>query len=316
MTHSPSTVLTGSSGRALFAAFVLSAIINCPAAFGQEGAPADDPAAMAEQALAAPEPAAAENAEAAGPVVMPAITDRLNLWDLLVSGGMLMIPIGLISLLVVTFGIERTLGLRRRKVLPPSLVDGLGLLASQKSGLDPRQAYRLCQQHPSAAANVIRAMLQKVGRPHSELEHAVKEASQREAERLYGNVRWLNLSASIAPLLGLLGTVWGMIIAFFTTANLPTGVNRAQFLAHGIYVALVTTLAGLSVAIPASVLAHLFEGRIQKLFRQLDEMISGLLPQLERFEGRLRISGDKVVEPPPPPVGHSDTPTVRHISSK
>ena len=75
---------------------------------------------------------------------------------------------------------------------------------------------------------------------------------------------------------------------FFETANLQPGANRADYLAEGIYKALVTTFAGLSVAIPAAILAHMFEGRIQRLFRDLNERVSQLLPQLERFEGRLR----------------------------
>lgn len=227
---------------------------------------------------------------------------KINYLDLMIAGGPLMIPILLVSLLVVTFGVERMMVLRRGKVLPPDLVDGLGRLASQPGGLDPRAAYRLCQKHPSAAANVIRTMLLKVGRPHTEVEHAVAEANEREAARLYSNVRWLSLAAGIAPLLGLLGTVWGMIQAFFVTANLPTGANKAQKLADGIYVALVTTFAGLAVAIPAAILAHWFEGRIQNLFRELDETLLGVLPQLERFEGRLRVHRDQLDAAPGKPV--------------
>lgn len=248
-----------------------------------------DAEARAEAALAEDEAAdeteAADDEQFAAPV--PAA--EINLLELLWRGGYLMLPIAAMSLLVVTFGVERALGLRRHKILPPELVDELGSLAGKKGGLDPRAGYRLCQQYPSAAANVIRAMLLKVGRPHAEVEHAVTEASEREAARLYTNVRWLSLAAGITPLLGLLGTVWGMIQAFFATANLPTGANKAEYLAQGIYVALVTTFAGLAVAIPAAVLAHLFEGRIQRLFRELDEMLLGLMPQLERFEGRLRM---------------------------
>jgi biopolymer transport protein ExbB len=249
---------------------------------------AADPLAMAEAALATEEqPEAQTEGELPAPQDM---ATKINLLALLIRGGWLMWPILAMSLLVVTFGVERLLGLRRRKVLPPNLVNDLGLLGSQKGGLDPRKAYRLCQQHPSTAASVIRAMLLKVGRPHTELEHAVAEANEREAARLYTNVRWLSLAAGVTPLLGLLGTVWGMIQAFFATANLPVGANKAEYLAEGIYVALVTTFAGLAVAIPAAVLAHIFEGRIQTLFRELDEMLLGLLPQLERFEGRLRVS--------------------------
>src|SRR3989304_7603249 len=88
-----------------------------------------------------------------------------------------------------------------------------------------------------------------------------------------------------------------MILAFCQTANLPGEANRAQVLADGIWAALVTTFAGLSVAIPAAVLAHYFEGRIQKLFLDLDEALSAFLPQLERYEGRLRLSQDQLERP-------------------
>jgi biopolymer transport protein ExbB len=133
-------------------------------------------------------------------------------------------------------------------------------------------------------------MLLKIGRPHSEVEHAVAEASEREAERLYGSVRWLNLIAAVAPLTGLLGTVWGMIRAFYDTTHLAAGQNKAEFLAQGIYVALVTTLGGLAVAIPAAVCAHYFEGRVIKLFHEIDELLFNLMPQVERYEGRMRVT--------------------------
>jgi biopolymer transport protein ExbB len=155
---------------------------------------------------------------------------------------------------------------------------------------DPRVAYRLCQENPSAAAQVIHAMLLKVGRPHAEVEHAVAEASQREAERMYANVRWLTLAAAVAPLLGLLGTVQGMIQAFHDLTQLPPGLNKAEFLAEGIYIALVTTFAGLCVAIPAATAAHWLEGRVQTLFHEIDELLFNLLPAIERYEGRVRFN--------------------------
>lgn len=236
--------------------------------------------------------------------------ESINIFTLLVQGGAFMIPILLMSLVVVTFAIERFIGLRRVRVLPEALVEGLGQLGGPQGGFDPRKAYKLCQQYPSAAATVVRAMLLKVGRPHSEVEHAVGEASEREANRLYANVRWLTLAAAVAPLLGLLGTVWGMIRAFHDTTQLTPDQNKADYLASGIYVALVTTLAGLCVAIPAAVFAHHFEGRVQMLFHQIDEMLFNLMPQVERFEGRVRFgrqSGDgeltdQAESVPAPPV--------------
>jgi len=209
---------------------------------------------------------------------------------IITGGGLLMIPIYLMSFLVVTIAIERFVALRRRRVMPLELVDGLGQLAQTPGGFDPRKAYRLCQKFPSSASSVIRAMLLKVGRPHGEVEHAVAEASEREAGRLYGNVRWLTLAAAVTPLMGLFGTVWGMILAFQRFSNLQEGQDAAEQLATGIYTALVTTLGGLAVAIPAAILAHYFEGRIQNLFHQIDELLFNLLPQVERYEGRLRVS--------------------------
>lgn len=222
----------------------------------------------------------------------PPATDgeRLNLLSLLKKGGMLMIPIMGMSILVIALVIERFFSLRDRKVLPKEFVAELGVLASSTSGFDPKQAYRICQTFPSSASTVIRSMLLKVGRPQAEVERAVAEASDREASRLYGNVRWLNLVAAVAPLIGLFGTVWGMIQAFFQTTQLTAGQNKSLFLAEGIYVALVTTLGGLAVAIPAAIFSHYFEGRIQSLFYQIDELLFNLMPQIERFEGRLRMS--------------------------
>ncbi|MEX2186152.1 MAG: MotA/TolQ/ExbB proton channel family protein [Pirellulales bacterium] len=212
----------------------------------------------------------------------------LNPVKLARQGGWLMIPIVALSVVVVLVSIERALALRRSRVMPDEFIAALGQLSAGEDRFDPRKAYRVCQQYPSSAANVIRAMLLKVGRPHTEVEHAVSEASDREATILYGNVRWLTLSAAISPLLGLLGTVQGMIMAFFFTAKAEVGQNKATMLAEGIYTALVTTFAGLCVAIPAIVVAHWFEGRIQSLFRGVDDLAGTLLPHVERYEGKLR----------------------------
>lgn len=240
-------------------------------------------------------------------------SSQLNLLSLLTKGGMLMIPIMLMSILVIALVIERFLSLRERKILPKQLVNELGVIASSKNGFDPKDAYRTCQSFPSSASTVIRSMLLKVGRPQAEVERAVAEASDREASRLYSNVRWLNLIAAVAPLIGLFGTVWGMIQAFFQTTQLTAGQNKSLFLAEGIYVALVTTLGGLAVAIPAAIFSHYFEGRIQNLFYQIDELLFNLMPQIERYEGRLRLSrrdfgGSENGDLAPPPQQQQNIP--------
>ncbi len=136
-------------------------------------------------------------------------------------------------------------------------------------------------------------MLVKVGRPQLEMESAVAEASQREANRLTQMTSWLSLAAAIAPLIGLLGTVWGITQAFYDTtqlAEIGAGQNRGVALANGIYVALVTTMVGLLIAIPAAVLSHFYENRIVQLLNEIDEMVFNLLPQFERYEGQVRFT--------------------------
>lgn len=257
------------------------------ASVAQEAGPVDADQ-LAEQKLAAPvEDEQPPGAEAAAEFQQPEFPSLLHMFF---EGGILMWPILAMSFVVVIFGCERLIGLRRRRVIPPQLVRQLRDLGAKTGELDPKTVYRLCTQFPSATSSVLRAVLLKLGRPHSEVEAAMKDASDREANRLFNNVRPINLAATVAPLLGLLGTVQGMIMAFFVTANLPTGANKAQHLANGIYIALVTTFAGLVVAIPAVMVAHYFEGRIQRLFRDIDELLFGVLAQLERFEGKQRVT--------------------------
>ena len=247
-------------------------------------------AALADRAADEP----SDQAAAQTPIVVR--ESKINLLDLLVQGGWLMIPIAAMSFLVVAFGAERFLGLRRGRVLPTRLIRELQAVAAGQRPFDPWAIEQLCRRYRSSASRIIRAMLLKIGRPQGEVEGAISQASEREAARLYSNVRWLSLAAGIAPLLGLLGTVWGMIEAFFRTTELPVGANKAEFLAKGIYMALVTTFAGLAVAIPAAVLAHYFEGRIQKLLHRLDEVLIELHPKVEHFEGRGR-PADPLVGP-------------------
>ncbi len=282
---------TPSFGLALVLLVLMGAV---PAAAQDAGAAGDDPGPadaaaqrQFDEAFADDDQPDDDEAAISGSGGKPQA--ELNFLDLLMRGGFLMTPIIVMSLIVSVFGIERMLALRRHKVIPSELVDALGEISSGKGGLDPRKAYKVCQQFPSAAANVIRAAMLKVGRPHAEVEHTVKESCEREAERLYANVRPLMMAATVSPLLGLLGTVWGMIQAFYQTASGNVQANKAEQLADGIYTALVTTFAGLAVAIPAAILAHWFEGRIQTLFREIDELLLNMLPQLERYEGKLRI---------------------------
>ncbi len=218
----------------------------------------------------------------------PKEKEGINVLSLLVLGGWFMIPLSLLSLVVVALIVERAINLRRERLLPERFVRRLSQLADIPGGLDPREAYRICQSTPCAASDVLRSVLLKVGRPHAELEATLHEAAQRKAINYQQLVSWLSLAAAIAPLIGLLGTVWGITESFYDTTQLEVGQNRAEALSHGIYVALVTTICGLMIAIPATIGAHFFENRIVAIMNEVEEMVLNLLPQLERYEGQLR----------------------------
>ncbi len=222
----------------------------------------------------------------------PTPSQGLNLFDLLRRGGWFMVPLGLLSILVVALTVERFLALREAKILPRGLVKELGALGRQEAAFDPREAFRVCQSFPSSASRVLRVMLLKAGRPQAEVEYAVSEAAEREATRLQATVSWLTLAAAVAPLIGLLGTVWGMIQAFYDTTQLVAGQNKAEVLAQGIYTALVTTLSGLIIAIPSAVLAHYFDNRIVGWFHKIEELAISLTPMMEQFEGKVRVTAN------------------------
>lgn len=213
-----------------------------------------------------------------------------SLWDLTVQGGIFMIPLAITSVVVIVYAIERAVGLRRKKIVPPELVLAIRDLSLDENGFDPRAGYELCQKYPSALANIIRVALLKAGRPYSELEKAVEDSVARESGQMAHNIRPINVIVSVAPLIGLLGTVQGMIMAFMVTSTTTaTGSEKAQELAQGIYTALVTTFAGLCVAIPAVLIAHSLEGRIERLLGEIEDVFSLLLPHFERFEGKVRV---------------------------
>jgi biopolymer transport protein ExbB len=213
------------------------------------------------------------------------------LWDLAVQGGLFMIPIALCSIVVMAYAIERRIGLRRNLIIPPGLLVGLQKLNQQSSGIDPRLAYDVCLKYRSPLSRVLQAAILKVGRPQAELEKAVEDAVSREADQMAQNIRPINVAVSISPMLGLLGTVQGMIMAFMViSASTSTGTAKGQELAQGIYTALITTFAGLVVAIPAIVIANMLEGRIERLLRGMEDVFNEIVPLFERFEGKWRVT--------------------------
>ena len=161
-----------------------------------------------------------------------------------------MIPIVLASFLMLLIVFERLISLRRRRVVPRLFVERF-LLQLREGALDRNEALERCEDESSHVARVFAAGVRKWGKPAVEVEQAVLDEGERIANVLRRYLRVLNGVSTVSPLLGLLGTVWGMIQAFNVIATSPA-MGRAEMLAGGISVALITTATGLLVAIPAT----------------------------------------------------------------
>jgi biopolymer transport protein ExbB len=192
-------------------------------------------------------------------------------YKFLVLGGWVMIPICAISVLALALFLERLWSLRRSRVLPTGLVERvLFLVRAGKTS----EALVVCEQNGSAMALIIAAGLLRIGRLPADLKEAIEERGRLEAGRLDRFVEGLGTIAAIAPLLGLLGTVLGMVDLFRVveeqTKTGSIGVSPGM-MAAGIWKALITTVGGLTVAIPTYAGYKYLMARVNRLILDMEE---------------------------------------------
>ena len=193
-----------------------------------------------------------------------------NLFVIAKDGGLLMLPIIFCSFVLVVFTFERSITLRRGRVIPRPFVKRF-LHQLREGELDANEAIELCQENGSPVAGVFAAALRKWGRPAVEVEQALLDAGERAVNGLRRYLRVFNGIATVGPLLGLLGTVVGMIRAFNAIAT-SEAMGRPELLAAGISQALLTTAAGLSIAIPALIIYLFFVSRVDQLIIRIDAL--------------------------------------------
>ncbi len=188
------------------------------------------------------------------------VTPRLTVQDLFQAGGSIGIIILVLSMAMLALIVEHMLAIRRRVLMPPKLAE---LVHQKLMDNQIEEAKDACKSSKSFLGRVLLAGLNEFGLNYMIVEKAMEDAAVQQASRLYRKIEYLSLISSIAPMLGLLGTVWGMIQAFleFTVQENPLPSE----LAPGIYRALVTTLFGLSVAVPALASFSIFRNRIDEL---------------------------------------------------
>ncbi len=226
------------------------------------------PGLYGQTSAAVPPENAAAPAALAEPVVDEGRIPMKNLLQVLRDGGPLMIPIGICSVILLVFVFERAISLRRGRVVPRPFVKRF-LQQLRDGQLGPESALELCDQNRSPVADVFAAAIRKWGRPAVEVEQAIIDAGERVTNELRKYLRVINGVSTISPLLGLLGTVLGMIQTFNTIA-VGDAMGRPEMLAGGIGQALLTTAGGLCVAIPALIAYLYFVGRVDRLITDID----------------------------------------------
>jgi biopolymer transport protein ExbB len=201
-----------------------------------------------------------------------------NVWGLMQGvrwfqrGGPVMYPILACSIIGLAVFLERLAFLRRKHLLPARFVRHV-THAWQRGEFEA--AWRLCQQYDVPLARILRAGLLKWKAGPQEMERAIEASGAHEAAVLGANLRFLGAISNIAPMLGFLGTVTGLISAFNVIALHGTG--DPKLLADGVSEALITTEFGLFVGIPALGAYHYLRGKVDRLVHEMEGITLGLL---------------------------------------
>jgi len=189
--------------------------------------------------------------------------------------------------------LERSVSLRKSRVIPKPFVRRI-LQQLRDGQLDREQALQLCTENGSPVANVFAGALRKWGRPGVEVEQGVIDAGERAPNGLRQYLRVFYAVATVGPLLGLMGTVLGMIQTFNVIADPgQNALGQAELLAGGIAKALLNTAGGLAVAIPASILYVFFVSKVDRLVIEIDKLaqeIVNVVSAEELQERKLSIS--------------------------
>ena len=196
----------------------------------------------------------------------------LSIFDLAVKGGIMMIPIGICSLIVVAVVAERASVLRASRVLPQGFEKRFKKALGSADATGVARAREACKKSNSPAGRVLVAGLDALEHGPEVVEKHLAAAGESEVYAMRARLRTLTVIAAVTPLMGLTGTIFGMIRAFQTVASSGESLGKAELLAGGIYEAMITTAAGLLVAMPTVIFYHWLASRVERLTRELDRL--------------------------------------------
>ena len=213
---------------------------------------------LAQTNMVEPVQAAALDAQAAVP--------PLNLWSLSLKGGFIMIPIVLLSLVTIYIFVERLLVLRDAARQDNTFMQRI---KDYIHAGDVESALNLCKKNPTPVARLIEKGITRLGRPMNDVLVAIENVGNIEVAKLERRFTWIATTAGGAPMLGFLGTVTGMVSAFYSMAAAGEAADITT-LSSGIYEALVTTVAGLVVGIIALFAFNYLVSRVNTVVNQLE----------------------------------------------
>jgi biopolymer transport protein ExbB len=205
----------------------------------------------------------------------------MNLFDIFLKGGPLMWAILFCSVIGLAVIIDRFLILRKAKInLPAFMVRLRGFIKNK----DMSGAASFCMQEKSPIANMVRKGLKKFGLGHARVKEAIENAGRQEIGKLEKGLSILATIAGVAPLIGFLGTVTGMIQAFMTIEDLAGAANPSD-LAGGIWEALTTTAFGLIVGIPAFAFYNYFLNSVKRFVADMETVANDVVDTMQDISG-------------------------------
>jgi biopolymer transport protein ExbB len=218
---------------------------------------------------------------AAGPLLAQDAAEKppgtsSNVLDVIGDSGTIGVMIVILSVIALAMVIENFIALKRDKLAPPELIDEIQALFDDGQY---QEAMELCENEPTFFTKVAGAGISKIGHSFEVIQQSIQEMGDEESIRLHQKIGWLALIANVAPMLGLLGTVQGMIISFNQIAASAGQANPSD-LAGGISIALLTTLFGLLVAIPLSTAFAFIRNRLIRSVIEVGAIVEDLF---ERF---------------------------------
>ncbi len=203
-----------------------------------------------------------------------------TLLDMLAAGGWAMVPLGILSVATFGFAVFNFISIRRDNFINDAVVDELDKACST---LDIDTAHKICAENPSPVTNTFNYGLDQIKQTKfvpDAVEKAFENAAAKELSGPYIIVNYLSIIAALAPMVGLLGTVSGMVKAFNSIAS--EGMGKPELLADNISEALITTASGMAIAIPAMFFFFFFRNRYGKIVAEVNLVLGRLYADLIR----------------------------------